>query len=61
MTGATMKITIDSGAEESVCPWNWGHEIFGTREASQWMVFRNADGGNIEHYGSRDVKVVSTF
>jgi hypothetical protein len=25
------------------------------------MTFRNANGGTIDHYGSRDVKVVSTF
>ena len=59
--GQKTTITVNSGAEESVCPWNWGHEIFGTREANHWMIFRNANGGNIEHYGSRDVKVVSTF
>jgi len=59
--GSTTTITVDSGAEESVCPWNWGHELFGTRDANQWMTFRNANGGTIDHYGSRDVKVVSTF
>jgi hypothetical protein len=59
--GNKTTITVDSGAEESVCPWNWGHELFGTRDASQWMTFRNANGGSIEHYGARDVKVVSTF
>ena len=59
--GTKTAITVDSGAEESVCPWNWGHEFFGTRHADQWMTFRNANGGEIQHYGSRDVKVVSTF
>ena len=59
--GERTKITVDSGAEESVCPWDWGHEEFGMREADQWMMFRNANGGNIEHYGARDVKLVSTF
>ena len=54
-------MTVDGGAEENVCPWDWGHELFGMREANQWMTFRNANGGSIEHYGSRDVKVVSTF
>ena len=54
-------ITVDSGAEENVCPRGWGESVFGTREASTWMQFRNANGRDIPHYGARDVKVVSTF
>ena len=61
MGGEKATITFDSGAEENVCPREWGENVFGTREASTWMQFRNANGGSIEHFGSRDVKVVSTF
>ena len=58
--GEKTTITVDSGAEENVCPWEWGENVFGTREASTWMQFRNANGGDIPHYGERDVKVIST-
>ena len=54
------EITVDSGAEESVCPWNWGSQ-FAIKPASKWMAFRNASGGNINHYGTREVMVVSPF
>ena len=26
--GGKTEITVDSGAEENVCPWNWGGEIW---------------------------------
>ena len=58
--GGRTEITVDSGAEENVCPWNWGLK-FGTRSVDHPMSFRNASGGVIEHYGSRVVKVESTF
>eukprot|EP00973_Karenia_brevis_P045456 6296140-Karenia_brevis.AAC.1 len=34
--GCPTEITVDSGAEESVCPWEWG-EKFGCRD-SQFPV-----------------------
>ena len=58
--GGKTKITVDSGAEESVCPWEWGLQ-FGTEGVENNMNLKNASGGNIEHYGKRNVKVVSTF
>ena len=58
--GGTTEITVDSGAEESVCPWEWGSQ-FGVRPADRWMAFRNASGGLIDHYGTREVLVVSPF
>ena len=58
--GGEAAITVDSGAEESVCPWGWG-EQFGIRQAERQMNFRNATGGIIQHYGSRDVVVASPF
>ena len=59
--GARTAIVVDSGAEENVCPWDWGKELFGTKDPNQWMNFRNANGGPIEHFGTRDVKVTSPF
>ena len=32
--GERTTITVDSGAEENVCPWDWGRDLFGTRDAS---------------------------
>ena len=60
INGEETEITVDSGAEENVCPWGWGLQ-FETKEADKWMNFRNASGGNIEHYGKRDVIVTSPF
>jgi predicted aspartyl protease len=51
---------VDSGAEESVCPWEWGERLFGTQHSKEHMQFKNASGGNIEHWGMREVKVTST-
>ena len=58
--GGKTSIAVDSGAEENVCPWDWGYDLFGTREADRWMTFRNASGGEMPHDGSRDVLVIST-
>ena len=58
--GGKTEITVDSGAEENVCPWGWG-EHFEVKPADRWMSFKNAGGGSIEHYGERDVLVSSPF
>ena len=58
--GEKTEITVDSGAEENVCPWDWGRQ-FGMRPAEKYLNFRNASGGWIEHFGSRDVVVGSSF
>ena len=54
-------ITADSGAEENICPWEWGEKLFGTRHSREHMQYKNASGGNIQHWGNREVKVTSTF
>jgi hypothetical protein len=59
--GEKTMITVDSGAEESVCPWDWGERLFGTQQSSEHMSFRNASGGTIQHWGKREVRVTSTF
>jgi hypothetical protein len=60
VNGERTTITVDSGAEENVCPWEWGQQ-FGIQPADNWMNFRNASGGWMEHYGKRDVVVTSPF
>jgi len=57
--GKSTTITVDSGAEENVCPYEWGSQ-FGIQNADKWMSFRGANGSPIEHYGKRNVKVLST-
>ena len=46
------EITIDSAAEESVCPRDWCEE-FGTKGPEKWLKFVNASGGAMGHYGER--------
>ena len=50
--------TVDSGAEENVCPVNWG-EKFGVSEVVRPIRFRGADGNLIRHHGERLVVVTS--
>jgi hypothetical protein len=45
-------ITIDSAAEESVCPKEWA-TAFGSRPSERKMRFINASGGEMGHYGER--------
>ena len=52
---------MDSGAEESVCPWEWGERLYGTQEASRPIIFRSAGGGYLDHYGQRKIAVTATF
>ena len=54
--GNGTSITIDSGAEESVCPWEWGKH-FGMKTPNREMIFRNASGGAMKHYGRREMSV----
>ena len=58
--GEESSITVDSGAEESVCPVDWGAH-FGTNQVSKPMEFKDASGGIIKHYGERRVEVTSPF
>ena len=49
-------ITVDSGAEESVCPLGWG-ATFGMKVVAPGRELKmiNAGGGRMKHYGSRKV------
>ena len=58
--GRRTEITVDSGAEENVCPWEWGEE-FGISQATKRLVFRGANGAWIGHYGERRIFVYSSF
>jgi hypothetical protein len=46
------EITVDSAAEESVCPKSW-EEQYPMRRPSRWMRFVNASGGAMNHYGEK--------
>jgi hypothetical protein len=46
------EITVDSAAEESVCPRDWCTE-FGTSAPAKWLEFLNPSGGQMGHYGER--------
>ena len=56
--GVTAEITVDSAADESVCPRKWA-EQFGMQvvEPGKELKLVNASGGKIQHWGSRRVRV----
>ena len=56
--GGKAEITIDSGAEECVCPRGWGSKFRINEEVAK-LKFRGANGGEIKHYGERAVFVTS--
>ena len=58
--GGKSMITLDSGAEDSVCPKGWADQ-FGTKVPGKNYVFRDASGNKIAHLGTRKVKVTSPF
>ena len=47
------EITVDSAAEESVCPKNWA-QAYKTKEPEKWLKFTNASGGRMGHYGAKE-------
>jgi hypothetical protein len=57
--GEATEVSIDSGAEESVCPVWWGSK-YGLKPATKWMDFTGAGGRSLGHYGEGVVRV-STF
>ena len=54
------EITVDSGAEDNVCPLNWTSEYPFLDDTPQ-KSFKGADGSDIHHYGSKNVVVYSLF
>ena len=56
----TTEITVDSAAEESVCPLHWAEQFrLNPVEAGQELRLVNASGGRINHWGSRRVAMHS--
>ena len=51
------EIVVDSGAAESVCPWDWANQ-FPLKEVApeNKRNFRNASGGKMEHYGEKLIR-----
>ena len=58
-TGQAAEIWVDSAAEESVCPRDFGME-FGMTKAETAVMLVNASGGKIEHFGGRRIKAVAS-
>ena len=58
--GGETEVTVDSGAEENVCPKEWRQQ-YGLIPAKNKINLRGAKGDVIEHYGSRQVVVSSIF
>ena len=58
-TGQAAEIWVDSAAEESVCPKDFGTE-FGMTKAETEVRLVNASGGKIEHFGGRRIKAVAS-
>ena len=56
--GKAEEITIDSAAEESVCPERWAEE-FGIQrvEKGKELMLMGANGSDIPHYGMRKVSL----
>ena len=57
--GGKTEIMVDNGAEESVCPRDWGEALFGTDASPKKIKFRGAGGDLIQHHGQREVMVKS--
>ena len=47
-------IIVDSAADESCWPVGQG-DAYPTKEASRKMVLRTANGGDMEHYGEKEI------
>ena len=53
-------ITVDSGAEESMCPLGWGEAFEMTAvKPGKEMKMVNAGGGEMQHDGSRKVQLAA--
>eukprot|EP00973_Karenia_brevis_P081604 11313172-Karenia_brevis.AAC.1 len=53
--GGETEVTVDIGAEESVCPLEWGQQS-GCKIAEESLKL-NASGSFIPHWGSREIDV----
>ena len=55
--GTEQDIVVDSGAEESVCPVEFGQKLYGMEESKRMFKFRGAGGNVIKHHGQRTLNV----
>ena len=55
--GEGTDVTVDSAAEESVCPQDWANNFEMQPLMGEGMKFVNANGGRIKHYGSKKVAI----
>jgi hypothetical protein len=58
--GDKTQITVDSGAEENVCPAGWGSQ-FPKLKAKREMHFKDASGTRIPHLGAKQVLLRAPF
>ena len=58
MSLAPGESTVDSAAEESVCPSDWG-EAYPMKKPEKWLKFTNASGGKMGHYGAKEMTFVA--
>ena len=54
------EVAVDTGAEESVCPWGFG-EAFGISKGQKQLQLLDASGNTIKHHGERVVNVKALF
>ena len=52
------EITVDSAAEESVSPSDWG-EAYPMKKPEKWLKFTNASGGRMGHYGAKETTFIA--
>ena len=52
------EITVDSVAEESVCPSDRG-EAYPMKKPEKWLRFTNASGGKMGHYGAKETTFIA--
>jgi hypothetical protein len=57
LEGRQADITVDSGAQESVCGKEWGSG-FPLVSPPVWRHFKTASGSLMNHYGQRTVQVM---
>ena len=58
--GGSSNIVVDSGAEENVCPKNWGSQ-FGLSDPRFPLLLKGAGGEKLDHHGERRVHFTAPF
>ena len=58
-SGSRREITVDSVAEDSVCPKMWG-KGYPLREPARRLEFMSATGGSMNHYGEKEANCTTS-